>query len=137
MFLIKVEYKSNSIKIDLMLQVKNSILYFLVLVLGILLDLDPDASQKQGRFFKTLSENVLKFVSFRTNSTIVFNFRFVLLPAEVDLVLEKQSLKENALVVRGSGYFAVVLTLLTKIITLYMQAFIIKFGVSGLEEANV
>lgn len=43
--------------------------------------------------------------------------------------------KENVLIVCGSGFIKIVLTLLTKIIAIYLQAFIAKFESLGLENS--
>ena len=98
----------------------SPILYFLLLVLRILLNFCPDVSYKQVGFFETLPEKSFKFVSNRGDSTIVFNLSLVLLPAEVDPVIEKRGCKENALVIRSTGHVKMILALLTKVITLYV-----------------
>ena len=116
-----------------MLQVRGPILYFLLLVLGIPFDLGPNASYKQGRFSKTLLEKGLEFVPRRGDGIVTFNLSFVLLPAEVNPVLEERGCKGDAFVACDSGHIKMVLTLSTEIIVLYMQASIIKVGVSGLE----
>lgn len=64
-------------------------------MLRISLDLDPDASYKQDRFFENLLQKTLKFVLSRRDNIITFNFNFILLPAEVNLILEKQGCKRT------------------------------------------
>lgn len=59
----------------------------------------------------------------------------MLLLAEVNPVLEKQNCRRDAFMAHGSGYIKMILILSTKVIALYMQAFIIKVGVLGLEGA--
>lgn len=68
---------------------KSLICYFFLLILEISLHFNLDASHKWGRFFKTLLEKDFKFILNRNNSIIAFNLSFVLLLAEVNLVLEK------------------------------------------------
>ena len=114
---------------------RDSILYFFLLVLGIPFDLGPDVSHKQGRFSKTLLKEGLEFVSSKENDIVVFNLRFVLLLAEVNPILEKQSRKGDAFVAYCSSRIEIILTLLTKVIALHMQAPIVKIGVSGLKGA--
>ena len=119
------------------MQVKDSILYFLLLVLKILLDLSLDVSYKQGRFSKALSEKSFKLVLSKRNGIIVFNLSFVLLPAEVDPISEKQGCKRDAFVAYGSGRVKIIFTLSNEVIALHMQAFIVKVRVPGLEGAIV
>ena len=116
-----------------MLQVRGSILYFLLLVLGIPLDLGPDASHERGGFSETLPEKGLEFVPNRRNGIVAFHLSFVLLPAEVNPISKERGREEDAFVARGSGRVEIILTLLTKIIALHMQAPIVKVGVPGLE----
>ena len=115
-----------------MLQVKSSILYFLLLVLRIPLDLGPDASHKQGRFSKTLPEKGLEFVPSRGDGIVTFNLSFVLLLAEVNPVSEERICKKDAFVAHGSSRIKIILTVITKIIALHIQAFIVKVGVLDL-----
>ena len=116
------------------MQVRGPILYFFLLVLGIPLDLGPDVSYKQGEFSETLLKEGLKFVLNIGDSIIVFNLRFVLLPAKVNPVLKKQGCKRDAFVACGSGRVKMIFTLLIKVIALHMLAFIVKVGVLGLEK---
>lgn len=72
-----------------MLQVEDPILYFLLLVLGILLNLGLDIRHKQDRFSKTLPEKGLKFVPNRKRSTVFLNLGLILLLVKVNLILDK------------------------------------------------
>ena len=112
---------------------RGPILYFLLLVLRIPLDFGPDASYKRGGFFEALLEKDLEFVPSRGSGIVIFNLSFVLLPAEVNPVLEEQSRKGDMFVTCGSGYVEMILTLTTKIIALHVRAPIVKIGVPGLE----
>ena len=108
-------------------------MYFFLLVLKIPFDLGLDVSHKQGEFSKTLLKEGFKFVLSKGDGIIAFNLSFVLLPAEVNPVFEKQSRKKDAFVVYGSDCIKIILTLLTEVIAFYMQASIIKIAVVGLK----
>ena len=112
---------------------RGPILYFLLLVLGIPLDLGPDASHERGGFSETLPEKSLEFVLSRGDGIVAFHLSFVLLPAEVNLISEERGRKRDAFVARGSGRVEMILTLSTEIIALHVQAAIVKVGVPGLE----
>lgn len=64
-------------------------LYFFLLLLGILLDLSLNANYKEDKFFKTLLKKDLKFVLSRKNGIIAFNLSFMLFPAKIDFVLKE------------------------------------------------
>lgn len=74
-------------------------------------------------------EKNLKFIPNGRGSA--FNLNFVLLLAEVDLVLEKQGCKRDILVAHGSGQIEKIFALITKVVTLYVQTLIIQVGVLG------
>ena len=114
---------------------RGPILYFLLLVLGIPLDLGPDVSHERGGFSETLPEKGLEFVPSRGDGIVAFHLSFVLLPAEVNPISEERGRKRDAFVARGSGRVKMILTLLTKIIALHMRAPIVKVGVPGLESS--
>ena len=117
------------------MQVKDPILYFFLLVFSISLNLSPDVSHKQGGFSKTLPKEAFEFDSNRRNGIVAFNLRFVLLLAEVNPISEKQGCKKDTFIVCGSGYVKIILTLLTEIIALHMQVFIVKIGIPDLDRA--
>lgn len=56
---------------------RNPIFYFLMLVLGILLNPVSNAGHKRGRFSQTLSKKSLKFVSSRRSGTVTLNLDLV------------------------------------------------------------
>lgn len=99
---------------------RNPILNFFLLVLKILLNLCLDAYHKYNRFSKTLTKKDFKFVSSKKNSIFMFYTNFLLLPAKIDLILEKQIYKEITLVAFNIGCVKIIFTLLTKIIALYI-----------------
>ena len=112
---------------------RGPIFYFLLLVLGIPLDLGPNASYKQGEFSKTLPKKGLKFVLSRGDGIVTFHLSFVLLPAEVNPISKERVRKRDAFVAHGFGHIKMILIMLTEIIALHMQASIVKVGVPGLE----
>ena len=116
-----------------MLQIRGPILYFLLLVLRIPLDLGPDASYEQSRFFETWPEKDFKFVPSRKDSIVTFNLSFVLLQAEINPVLEERGCKRDAFMAHGSGCVEMILILSKEIIAFYMQAPIVKVGVPSLK----
>lgn len=91
-----------------------------MLILRIQFNFSLNAIYKQGRFFKILSKKDLKFILSRRNSIIVFNLNFILLPAKIDLVTEKQICKKYMLGNRGSGHIKIILVLSTKIVAFYI-----------------
>lgn len=99
---------------------RSPILYFLLLVLGISLNLYLDVGHKQSRFSKTLSEKNFKFILSRGNNTIEFNLSLVLLPVEANAVAEERNCKGDALVTHSTGCVKIILALLTEVITFYV-----------------
>lgn len=99
---------------------KSQILYFFLLILKIPFNLGPDAGQKQGRFFKTLSEKGLKLVSSRKNSIVIFDLSFVLLLAKIDPVVEEKSCKKHAFRACSTSCIEMIFTLPTKIIVFHI-----------------
>lgn len=72
-----------------MLQVKNLVLYFFLLVLGISFDFTPDIINKYDRFSEILLEECFEFVLSKGSNLITLNLSFMLLLAEVNLISEK------------------------------------------------
>lgn len=115
------------------MQVKNTILNLLLLVLEISLDLSPDASHKSSGFSKALPEKKLKFVPSRRDGNVIFKLSFVLLPVEVDLIPEEQGREKYALRAHGTNCVKIIFGLLTKAVVFHMGATILQVGVFGLE----
>lgn len=115
------------------MQVKNSILYFPLLVLKILLNLSFNADYKQNKFSKTLPKKDLKFVLNKRDDIVAFKLSFVLLPVKVNLILKNQSRKRYMLIVCSFVRVKIALILLTKSITLYVQTFIVQNKVLSFE----
>lgn len=59
-------------------------------MLRILVDLNLDTSYKSGKFFETLQKKNIEFILNKRNNIVAFNFGFVLLLAEVNLIPKKQ-----------------------------------------------
>lgn len=75
---------------------KSLVLYFLLLVLGILLNLGLDTCYKQSRFFKTLLKKNLKFILSK-GVVVAFDLSLMLLPAKINPIVKEQSRKKNAI----------------------------------------
>lgn len=65
-------------------------------MLKIPLDFSLYVGYKQCEFYKTLPKTNLTFFPSGRDRTITFNLSFVLLSAEVNLILEEQSHKRDA-----------------------------------------
>lgn len=108
-----------------MLQIEDSILNFFQLVLRVFFGFIPDVLYKQSGFPKTLFQKDPKFVSKRRNGPVAFDLSFMLLPTKTDLILKEQDYKRYMLITLDSNSFEKVLALLTEVIALHMQVFII------------
>lgn len=89
-------------------------------MLRVFFDFIPDAIWKHGRFAKTLSEKSLEFVLYKESNPVLLNLSLMLLPAEDDLILEKQGRKKNAFIARNIDYIKMILILLVEVIALHM-----------------
>lgn len=72
-----------------MLQIENLILYFFLLMLGILFTLYSNAGHKQNRFSKALLEKNFEFILSKRGSTVIFYLGLVLLSTKIDYSIEK------------------------------------------------
>lgn len=104
---------------------RRPILNFLLLVLGIPLDLNPNAGHKSGGFSKAEPEKGLEFVPSRTDGIVAFNLSLVLLLAKVDLIPEKRGCKGYVLGARGSGCVKIGILLSAEVVALYVGATIV------------
>lgn len=116
---------------------RSLILNFFLLILRITLDLSPDAGHKSGRFSKTLPKKSLEFVPNRGDGIVTFNLSFVLLLAEVDLILEEQSCKKNALKTYNTSYIKMIFVLLAEVVALYIGAIIEQVRVLDLKNLTL
>ena len=112
---------------------EGPILYLLLLVLGMSFNLGPDIRHECGRFFKTLLKKSLEFIPSKGGSVVALNLGLVLLPVEVNPVLEERGCKGNTLGLHGTGRVKMILTLLAEVIILYMRVSIVQVGFIGLE----
>lgn len=76
-----------------MLQLKDSIINFFLLVLGIPLNFCPDADYKQSRFSKVLIKKSFKFIPNKQSS--FSNLSFILLLTKVIFVSKKHNYKND------------------------------------------
>ena len=88
---------------------------------------------KCSRFSMTLLKESFEFVLCESSNPVLLNLNLVLLSAEVNLILEEQNCKRDALVACGIGCIEIIFTMLTKVVTFYIQAFIIQVGLTGLK----
>ena len=99
---------------------KNPVLYFFLLVLQVSFNFTPDVVNKRSGFFETLLKEGLKIVLSKESNPVTLNLSFLLLLAEVDLILKEQGCKKDALVARGTDRVKMIFKLLAEVITLYM-----------------
>lgn len=112
---------------------KNLILYFFLLVLRVFFNLILDDFYKRGRFVKTLIEKSSEYILFKVNNLILLNLSLILLLAEINPIIKKQSWKKNVLMAFITSCIKMVLALLTKIVALYIQVFIIQIRIFDFE----
>ena len=103
----------------------DPILYFLILVLGVLLNLGSDIGYKRGGFSETLSEKSLEFILSKGGGHVALNLGLVLLLAKVDPGVEERGRKGNTLRPRNTGHVEMVLTLLTEVVVLHVGTTIV------------
>lgn len=66
-----------------------------------------------------------EFDSSRRDNTVALNLSFILLPAEVDFIIEKQNCKKDAFKIGGIGYVKIIFVLPVEVIILNIWLFII------------
>lgn len=76
-----------------------------------------------------------KFVSSKRDGIIAFNLSFLMLPAKIDPISEERDRKKDAFRAHSLSRVKIILALLIKEVTLYVQALIVYVGVFGLEKA--
>lgn len=69
---------------------------------------------------KILPKKKSEFIPKMKDGTITFNLSFMLLLVEINPIPKKQSCKKDVLVTCGLKHIEIILTLLTKIIALYI-----------------
>lgn len=90
------------------------------MVLEISLNLYLDIGYKRDRFSEILQEKSFKFVSNKENSTFIFYLSLMLLSAEANLVIEKQSYKKDMLMACNTSHVKIIVALSTEIVILYV-----------------
>lgn len=99
---------------------RSLILYFFLLVLKIFLNFCSNAGYKQNKFSKNLLKKSFKFILSKRDIIIIFNFGLMLLPAGINLILEKQNCKRDILVACSIGQVKKIFVLSIKIIVYYI-----------------
>lgn len=112
---------------------RSPILSLLLLVFRMPLNFSPNAGYKGVGFSKALLEKSFKFVPNRGDGIVTFNLGLMLLLAEVDLIPEKQSRKEDMFGARGTGRVKIVFALLTEVLIFYIRATLVQVGIFGFE----
>lgn len=107
------------------LQVKNLVLYFFLLILKIIFNFSLDTGYKCGRFFKTLLEKSFKFVLNWRDCIVMFISSFILLLTKVNLILERLYCKIDAFMAHCTSRIEIILVLLIAIVAFYIRALII------------
>lgn len=81
-----VKFYQNELEV---FQVRNLVLYFLLLILEVLFNLISDIIYKCRRFSKIFSKKNLKFVPNGRSGTFTLNPSLMLLPVKANLFLEE------------------------------------------------
>lgn len=100
---------------------RKLVLYFSLLLLGVLFNFIPDVVCKYSRFSKTFFEKNLKFVPSKGKSLVICNLSLMLLLAKVNPILEEKGCKRDAFMTLDSSDFEIVLVLPTEIIIFYIE----------------
>lgn len=106
-------------------QVRNPILDFFLLVLGVSFDVTLNVIHKHSRFSKALPEKSLEFVPNKESGPVTFDLGLMLFLAEINLILEEQNYKKDAFVTLGLSSFEMILILPTELIAFHVQVFIV------------
>lgn len=106
-----------------------------MLILRIPLNFSSDTGHKLNRFLKTLLKKELEFVSSKRDKTVTFNWSFLLLLAEIDLILKKQGYKKDALDVCDTSRVKIIFPLLTKVVVLHTRITIVYVRIFSLKSS--
>lgn len=107
------------------MQLKILILYFFLLILRILLNLYLDTGYKQNWFCKILLEKNFKFSQNKKSVSVAFYLSLMLLSAKINFFPKKQGCKKDILAAYYTVCVKIILVLLTKVVILHMQVFIV------------
>lgn len=72
-----------------------------------------------------MKKSLKLFLTWNRNS-LIFDLVFMQLPTKKDSILKKRGCKKYAFIVFNFSYFKIVLTLLTKVITFYIEVPIVQ-----------
>lgn len=89
-------------------------------MLKILLNFCLNTYYKHGGLSKILTKKGFKLVLSRGNDIIVSNLSFMLLLAEVDLILKEQSCKKDIFITYNTSHGKIILALPAKVIVFYI-----------------
>ena len=103
-----------------LLQVGCPVEDFLLLVLGVPLELSPIGVHKGLGVTQTMAEECFEFILCDRDGSLGVMFPLVLLPAEADPVLQERRGKGNPDRSRSSSGSKIVLTLLTEVIAVHV-----------------
>lgn len=84
---------------------RSPVLYFFLLVLGVLFNLTLNVVHKYSRFLKSFSKKDLKLVLSKKSSLIIFDLGFMLLLVKADFFFEKQGYKRDTFVIFDFNHF--------------------------------
>lgn len=85
------------------------------MVLKVFFNLSSDIIHKYSRLSKILLEKSLKLVLYGVCGLVMFDLGLVLLPAEIDLISEEQSCKNDIFMALNSSDFKIILILPIKV----------------------
>lgn len=101
---------------------RDLVLYFFLLILRVLFNHTPDVIHKCSRFSKTSFEKSLEFVPCERVGSVSLSPSLMLLPPEIDPLLEEQSRKRYTFIAFSTNHFEIVLALPAKVIAFYVRA---------------
>lgn len=106
-----------------MFQIKNSVLYYFLLVLEVPFNITSDAVYKLGRVSKAFPQKDLKFILHKEFSIVTFEINVMLVSVEVRYFSKIYGGKKDAFVVFSPNNLEIIFAILTKIKVLYVQVF--------------
>lgn len=135
-FFIRSRDRIKLLEYDLqMFQVCNSVYNVLLLLLSVLFDLTSEIIYIGFQITKVLIQKCLEFFLGRQNQGFIIQLLLVLLPVEIDVVLEKRCNKRYAIRFFYSGSSKVVFILLIKIVIGHIIVTSINIQKTCLKEA--
>ncbi len=114
-----------------MLEVRGPILEPLLLVLRASLNSAPDGIQERTGIFDILSKESLEIHPRQGGHSFALDSALVLVPTNADPTTKERGCKGCAIATLGAGGVEVILTLLTKVVTLLMKLPKVEVGEPG------